>query len=47
MQRLFAAMRENREATNQFYSALTGAIPLPVFMNPDNIQRIVATAGVR
>jgi hypothetical protein len=29
---------------NQFYSALTGSRPLPAFMNPENIGRIVAEA---
>ena len=44
MQQLFVALRGNQEATNQFYSAITGSIPLPVFMNPENIGRIVAEA---
>ena len=42
MQQLFAALRGNQEATNRFYSALTGSLPLPAFMNPENIGRIVA-----
>jgi 2-polyprenyl-6-methoxyphenol hydroxylase-like FAD-dependent oxidoreductase len=42
MQQLFAALRGNQEATNQFYSALTGSLPLPAFMNPENIGRIIA-----
>ena len=41
MQRLFKALRDNPEATNQFYSALTGSLPLPTFMNPENLGRIV------
>jgi flavin-dependent dehydrogenase len=45
MQALFGAMHGNREATNEFYSALTGATPLPQFMNPENIGRIIAAAG--
>jgi 2-polyprenyl-6-methoxyphenol hydroxylase-like FAD-dependent oxidoreductase len=44
MRQLFAALRDNQEATNQFYSALTGSLPLPAFMNPANIGRIVAGA---
>jgi hypothetical protein len=44
MQQLFAALRGNQEATNQFYSAITGSSPLPAFMNPENIGRIVAEA---
>jgi len=47
MQQLFGALHGNREATNQFYSALTGAVPLPNFMNPENIGRIVAAAASR
>jgi 2-polyprenyl-6-methoxyphenol hydroxylase-like FAD-dependent oxidoreductase len=45
MQQLFGAMRYNQQATNQFYSALTGALPLPQFMNPENIGRIMAAAS--
>jgi 2-polyprenyl-6-methoxyphenol hydroxylase-like FAD-dependent oxidoreductase len=47
MRQLFAALRENQEATNQFYSAITGSRPLPTFMSPENIDRIVASAGAR
>ena len=47
MQQLFAALHGNQEATNQFFSALTGSTPLPAFMNPENIDRIVASAGNR
>jgi 2-polyprenyl-6-methoxyphenol hydroxylase-like FAD-dependent oxidoreductase len=47
MQQLFAALHHNQEATNQFYSAITGSMPLPAFMNPDNIGRIVAEATER
>jgi 2-polyprenyl-6-methoxyphenol hydroxylase-like FAD-dependent oxidoreductase len=45
MQRLFAALHGNQEATNQFYSAITGSRPLPTFMNPENLDRIIASAG--
>ena len=47
MQQLFAALYGNQEATNQFFSALTGSTPLPAFMNPENIDRIVASAAAR
>ena len=47
MQQLFAALRGNQEATNQFYSAITGSSPLPAFMNPENLERIMTTAGAR
>jgi 2-polyprenyl-6-methoxyphenol hydroxylase-like FAD-dependent oxidoreductase len=42
MQRLFLALRGNQEATNQFYSAITGSYPLPMFMNPENLDRVMA-----
>jgi 2-polyprenyl-6-methoxyphenol hydroxylase-like FAD-dependent oxidoreductase len=45
MRTLFAALHGNQEATNRFYSAITGAVPLPAFMNPDNIGQIIASAG--
>ena len=41
MRQLFAALRHNQAATNAFYSALTGSIPLSAFMNPDNIGRFM------
>jgi 2-polyprenyl-6-methoxyphenol hydroxylase-like FAD-dependent oxidoreductase len=44
MQRLFLALRGNQEATNQFYSAITGSRPLPSFMNPENLDRIMGSA---
>src|SRR5262245_41359044 len=47
MQQLFTALRGNQGATNQFYSAITGSRPLPTFMNPENIDRIMAAARVR
>jgi flavin-dependent dehydrogenase len=47
MPQLFAALQDNREATNQFYSAITGSFPLPKFMDPENIGRIMAGAGGR
>jgi 2-polyprenyl-6-methoxyphenol hydroxylase-like FAD-dependent oxidoreductase len=45
MQQLFAALHGNQQATNQFYSALTGSLPLPQFMNPQNLSRIVGGAA--
>jgi 2-polyprenyl-6-methoxyphenol hydroxylase-like FAD-dependent oxidoreductase len=46
LQALFAGLHRDREATNQFYSAITGSTPLPQFLNPENIARIAARAGV-
>jgi hypothetical protein len=42
MQQLFAALHGNQDATNEFYSAITGSRPLPSFMNPENLGRIIA-----
>jgi hypothetical protein len=47
MQRLFLALRGNQEATSQFYSAITGSRPLPAFMNPENLDRIMASAELQ
>jgi 2-polyprenyl-6-methoxyphenol hydroxylase-like FAD-dependent oxidoreductase len=47
MQALFGAMHSNQEATNQFFSAMTGSLPLPEFMDPENVGRIIAAAGAR
>jgi 2-polyprenyl-6-methoxyphenol hydroxylase-like FAD-dependent oxidoreductase len=44
LQRLFLALRGNQEATNQFYSAMTGSLPLPTFMSPENLERILSSA---
>ena len=45
MQELFAALHEDPQATNAFYAAITGATPLPLFMSPENIGRIVGRPG--
>jgi 2-polyprenyl-6-methoxyphenol hydroxylase-like FAD-dependent oxidoreductase len=47
MQQLFLALRGNQESTNQFFSAITGSRPLPAFMNPENLDRIMASAQPR
>jgi 2-polyprenyl-6-methoxyphenol hydroxylase-like FAD-dependent oxidoreductase len=47
MQALFGALHGNREATNAFYAAITGASPLPAFMNHENLGRIMAEAAER
>ncbi len=44
MQALFAALRDNRDATDAFLSAITGAVPLPDFMSDENVRRIMAAA---
>jgi 2-polyprenyl-6-methoxyphenol hydroxylase-like FAD-dependent oxidoreductase len=47
MQRLFLALRGNQADTNQFFSAITGSRPLPEFMSPANVDRIMASAESR
>ena len=44
MQELFAALRGNQEATNDFFSAITGAKPLGDFMSPENLSGVIAAA---
>jgi hypothetical protein len=44
---LFAALHGNQDATLELYPALTGSRPLPAFMNPENLARIMASAGTR
>ncbi len=46
MQQLFAALRGNQQATNQFYAAITGSRSLTEFMNRQNLERIFASAAV-
>jgi 2-polyprenyl-6-methoxyphenol hydroxylase-like FAD-dependent oxidoreductase len=45
MQRLFGALRDNRDATGQFYEAITGSAPLEEFMSPQNLERIIGAAA--
>jgi 2-polyprenyl-6-methoxyphenol hydroxylase-like FAD-dependent oxidoreductase len=45
MRALFAALRGNQDATNAFFSAITGAISLRDFLSPENVGRIVSAAG--
>ena len=46
MQELFAALRTNQHATNEFLSAITGATSLGAFMSPDNLRRIMGMATI-
>jgi len=45
IQQLFGALHSNQEATNQFFSVLTGAMPLTEFMSEENLGRIMSAAG--
>ena len=46
MQQLFAALQGNQEQTNRFFGLAEGTTSSSEFFSPDNIQRIMATAGV-
>ena len=41
MQELFAALRGNQDATDGFFSAITGAKPLGDFMSPENLSGVI------
>jgi 2-polyprenyl-6-methoxyphenol hydroxylase-like FAD-dependent oxidoreductase len=45
MQQLFGALRANQNATNAFFSAISGAISLRDFMSPDNLGRIMSAVS--
>ena len=45
MQQLFGALRGNQDATNAFFSAITGAISLRDFMSEENLGRIVSPSN--
>jgi 2-polyprenyl-6-methoxyphenol hydroxylase-like FAD-dependent oxidoreductase len=47
MQQLFQALRNDPQNTNAFLSAITGAAPIADFMSPQNLERIVGSAGAR
>jgi flavin-dependent dehydrogenase len=42
---LRAALRDNPQATNQFFLARQGMIPREAFFNPENLQRLRATVS--
>jgi 2-polyprenyl-6-methoxyphenol hydroxylase-like FAD-dependent oxidoreductase len=45
MQQLFGALHGNQNATNAFFSAITGAISLRDFLSEANLHRIMSAAG--
>jgi 2-polyprenyl-6-methoxyphenol hydroxylase-like FAD-dependent oxidoreductase len=47
MRKLFAALHGNQDATNAFFSAITGAISIRDFMAPENLSRIIDSADAR
>jgi flavin-dependent dehydrogenase len=47
MAELFAALRGNQTETDRFFGTLTGAVPIPDFYSPENMQRIIGAAQGR
>ena len=47
MQQLFGALRDNQDATNAFFSAITGAISLQEFLSEENLAHIMSAAHPR
>ena len=45
MQALFGALHGNQDATDQFFAAMTGSLPIPQFMSPENVARIMALSA--
>src|SRR4029078_7226041 len=41
---LLGALHRNQKEADQFFSAITGATPLPAFMDPANLGRIMESA---
>ena len=45
MRRLLTALRENPEDTSRFFGLIAQTTSVPEFFSPENIQRILNTAG--
>lgn len=43
---LFEALIGNQVQTDRFFGVLAGVVPVPEFFSPDNVERIMRTAGV-
>jgi 2-polyprenyl-6-methoxyphenol hydroxylase-like FAD-dependent oxidoreductase len=46
MLQLFAALREDSEATNRFLGAVAGTVPIPEFFSPESVGRLIGAAQV-
>ncbi len=44
---LLAGLRDSQEATNRFFMTREGMTPAELFFNPENLQRIMASAGAK
>jgi flavin-dependent dehydrogenase len=45
MQQLFTALQGNQYETNRHFGTIAGTVPIPEFFSPENLQRIMETAG--
>ena len=45
MQKLFYALRGNEAERNRFIGTLAGTVPIQEFFSPQNMQRVISTAG--
>jgi len=45
MQQLFAALHGNQSETDRFFGMLAGTVPVPEFFSPENMRRVIGTAG--
>lgn len=43
-QLLFGALRHNQEQTNRLFGAIVGTVPIPEFLAPENLGRIIGAA---
>lgn len=46
MQELIIAMKDNKEARDQYMGAMIGTVPIPVFFAPQNLERIIKGVSV-
>lgn len=45
LQQLLAALLHNQVETNRFFGIIVGTVPIPEFLAPANVQRIIAQSG--
>jgi hypothetical protein len=45
LQTLLAATARDGEATRDYLSVAAGTLPVPEFVDPDNVERILARVG--
>jgi len=45
LQQLLVALQNNQVETNRFFGIIVGTVPIPEFLSPTNLQRIIAQSG--